>query len=38
MNKHTFNSYWLTIPTLKMSDDISQFPEEVRVEPTTCQA
>ena len=28
MNKHTFNSYWLTIPTLKMSDDISQFPEE----------
>lgn len=28
MNKNTFNSYWLTIPTLKMSDDISEFPEE----------
>lgn len=28
MNKHTFNSYWLTIPTLKMSDDISEFPEQ----------
>lgn len=28
MNKNTLNSYWLTIPTLKMSDDISQFPEE----------